>query len=134
GWSQLSSKTQSLKQPGQLIIADYFMTAAALNYYLDSDTIPALNHPMNTKHGRQLQLSLMHLLYRDTPDEPALLVVEHTALKLPQQIPFYQQSCQQLKGLRLVGDLSIRQGSKLYYFFQTNSGSCELPPIIYHEH
>lgn len=134
GWSQLSSKTQALKQPGQLIIADYFMTAAALNYYHESAVIPSLSHPMNTKHGRQLQLSLMNLLYRKTPVQPALLVVEHTALKLPQQIPFYQQSCQQLNGLRLVDDLSIRQGSKLYYFFQTNSGSCELPPIIYHEH
>ncbi len=135
GWQQLAVKTEQLQQPGQAVIADYFMTAAALSYYRDNSTpVPALAHPMNTKHGRQKQLALMGLLYQDSLQQPALLVVEHTALKLSQQIPFYQQSCEQLNGLRLVDDLSIRQGSKLYYFFQTHANRCEIPPIIYHDY
>jgi len=135
GWTQLKAQVDELQQPGQLIIADYFMTAAALSYERDGQAlIPALVHPMNEKHGRQLQLTLMNLRYDETPEQPALLVVEHTALKLAQQIPFYQQSCEQLNGLRLVDDLSIRQGSKVYYFFHTNARTCDIPPIIYHDY
>ena len=135
GWQQLSSRIQKLQQPGQMVIADNFMTAAALNYVQNRQTklIPALSHPMNQKHGRQKQLAMMGLLYRDTPEQPALLVVEHTALKLAQHIPFYRQSCEQLDGLRLMTDVSLRQGSKLFYFFQTGTGNCEFPPIIYHD-
>ncbi len=135
GWPQLAAKVKQLQQPEQLLIADNFMTAATLNYYLEAKTlIASLPHPMNGKHGRQTQLAMMDLLYRDTPNQAALVVVEHTALKLPQQIPFYQQSCQQLNGLRLVDDLSLRQGSKVYYFFHTNAGTCEIPPIVYHDY
>ncbi|KAA3642092.1 MAG: phospholipid carrier-dependent glycosyltransferase [Proteobacteria bacterium] len=135
GWQQVTAKTRELQQPGQVIIGDYFMTAAVLNYQRNEQTlIAALPHPMNQKHGRRQQLALMNLLYQDTPEKPALLVVEHTALKLHQQIPFYQNSCRQLNGLRLIDDLSIRQGSKIYYFFYTNAHSCDIPPIIYHDY
>ncbi len=135
GWPELTAKVEQLHEPGQLIIADYFMTAAALNYsHNDRTWVPALAHPMNIKHGREMQLSLMNLLYQETPVQPALLVVEHTALKLTQQIPFYQQSCAQLNGLTLLDDLSVRSGSKLYYFFSTGGGDCDLPPIVYHNY
>ncbi|GAA4822096.1 membrane protein [Marinicella pacifica] len=134
GWQQLAAKTEQLQQPGQAVIADYFMTAAALSYYRDNTRpVAALPHPMNVKHGRQKQLALMGLFYQDSPQQPVLLVVEHSALKLSQQIGFYQQSCEQLDGLQLVDDLSIASGSKLYYFFVSNSGYCELPPIVYHD-
>ncbi|MCX7544516.1 ArnT family glycosyltransferase [Marinicella gelatinilytica] len=136
GWQELAAKTNELQQPGQTIIADHFMTAAALNYYYDDSQylIPALPHPMNQKHGRQKQLALMNLRYTDSPNQSALLVVEHTALKLTQQISFYQNSCQQLNGLRLIDDLSVRHGSKIYYFFHSNAGECDIPPIIYHDY
>ncbi len=137
GWQQLSKHLESLKQPEQQLIADQFMTTAALNYYLKSPAvnyIKSLPHPLNRKHGRQQQLKLVGLLEESIVPESSLLVVEHTALKLTQQIDFYQASCQQLNGLTLIDTLSIRHGTKLYYFFLTGGEKCQMPPIVYHQY
>lgn len=137
GWQQLSAYVERLKQPGQQLLADQFMTAAALNYYRvkqSDDYIKSLPHPLNSKHGRQQQLKLMDLLEPSTVPENSLLVVEHTALKLTQQIDFYQATCRQLNGLTLVDELSIHGGTKLYYFFLSGSGDCQMPPIVYHQY
>lgn len=137
GWQQLSAHVDTIQQPKQLLLADQFMTAAALNYYQvkQSDVyVKSLTHPLNQKHGRQQQLKLMGLLEESTVPENTLLVVEHTALKLTQQISFYQATCRQLNGLNLMSDLSIRQGTKLYYFFHSGSGDCQMPPIVYHQY
>lgn len=137
GWQQLARKTSALKQSSQPLIADNFMTAASLNYYRpkqQSTYIPALAHPMNQKHGRRVQLELMGLLFNKTPENTTLVVVDHTALKLSQQIPFYQRSCEQLNGIRLIDQLSIQSGAKLFYFFHTNTGDCDIPPIVYHDY
>ena len=133
GWKELAYATQKqIKNTGiQYIITDQFMTLANLKFYLDGDqTITTLTHPLNQKHGRQLQLEIMGLEQSATKGKN-LLVVEQTALKLEQTIPFYQMACKKLNGIKLRDTLDYQQGIKSFYFFETGVGICEIPPIIY---
>ncbi|MCX7552944.1 glycosyltransferase family 39 protein [Marinicella sp. S1101] len=135
GWQQVSTYTDEVLNQHQAsqVIADNFMTLAQLRYYSDQQNIiTVLPHPLNSKHGRDLQLKIMELMHQPT-DNSSLLVVEHSALKLQQQIPFYQQTCAQLGGMKLVDSLDLFAGIKTFHFFITGQGECQMPPIIYHE-
>ncbi len=135
GWQQLTRKTDELTEHHQLkqLVVDNFMTLAQLRFYTTKAAAPkSLSHPLNDKHGRTQQLALMDLLQPQSSD-PGLLVVEHSALKLTQQIPFYQAACQQLHGMQLIDSLNHAQGMKSVLFFKTGGGKCELPPIFYTE-
>ena len=132
GWQALATHTEEVKiaENLQQVTTDHFMTLAALQFYGKSDwQLKSLDHPMNSKHGRATQLQLMNMI-RDS-DKQQLVVVEHTGMKLSQQIPFYRQVCQQLNGLEWVDSLSLEQGLKVYYFFRSGTGRCQLPPIYY---
>jgi 4-amino-4-deoxy-L-arabinose transferase-like glycosyltransferase len=136
GWEQLASHTHELAEQLQVneVITDHFMTFSTLSYYagegLQLSVLP--NHPLNQKHGRQAQLAIMG--YPNLANQPGqLLVVEHTALSLEQHIPFYLNLCATHGGIRLVDQLSIRQGLKSYYYFISGEQLCELPPIHYLE-
>jgi len=135
GWQALAAYTEEIKSAENLqpVTTDHFMNLAALEFYGDDDwQLKSLDHPMNSKHGRAKQLQLMQLM-RNSNEESQLLVVEHSGMKLPQQIPFYQQACQSLNGLEWLDSLSLEQGLKVYYFFRSGTGQCQLPPIYYIE-
>lgn len=142
GWKQLSQKTAELLRHYRhhSVIADHFMTAAQLAYYLPEQTtkkpltIKSLSHPLNHKHGRDLQLQLMGRQALLNEQVQALIVTEQTALKLNRQIDYYLDLCQQTKGMRLLDSLSIQSGSKIYHFFEPNrQAGCQLPIIAYAE-
>lgn len=135
GWKELSLKTEMLLNTASVnaIIADNFMTFSTLKFYLKKNfPITALPHPLNQKHGRQVQLDIMQYTQKESKNNN-LLVVEHSALKLEQAIPFYQQACQTLNGIKLIDTLDYAEGIKSFYFFETGHETCELPPVIYTE-
>lgn len=135
GWEELSAHTEQLlmKNKDYSFLADNFMTLSQLKFYSSSNIqIKSIPHPLNIKHGREKQLEIMNLSQQKT-DSPHLLLVEHTALKLEQQIPFYQNTCNHLNGIELIDSLDLFNGLKTYHYFRTGNGKCQLPPIIYHE-
>ncbi|VAW46420.1 hypothetical protein MNBD_GAMMA02-1711, partial [hydrothermal vent metagenome] len=136
GWQQLAAHTDELliRQNRQDLLTDHFMTLAQLKFYAKHiNNLRALPHPLNTKHGRAKQLEIMGLLAAQS-DESQLLLVEHSALKLAEVIAFYQSTCAHLNGIKLVDSLDISQGLKRYHYFETGSGVCEIPPIVYYEY
>ncbi len=131
GWKELASATeQHIKNKGLTqVVTDQFMTLAELKFYLSEDvSLSSLPHPLNQKHGRQKQLEIMRFVQPKTTKK-SLLVVEHSTLKFEQTIPFYQHACEELNGIRLIGSLDYQQGIKFFYFFETGTGTCELPLI-----
>jgi len=135
GWQELALKTKdlSIKYATHLVVADNFMTLAELKFYLpESGQLTALSHPLNIKHGRQVQLDIMQYTQEKTTNKK-LLVVEHNALKLEQTLPFYLQACDTLNGIKLIDTLDYAEGIKSFYFFETGHGACQLPPITYIE-
>jgi hypothetical protein len=135
GWEELAKKTDEIVKTtsAKSITTDNFKTLSTLKFYLNTDLdITVLQHPLNRKHGRQIQLDIMQYTQQET-NQNKLLVVEHSALKLQQSIPFYQQACETLNGIKLIDTLDYAEGIKTYYFFETGDGICHLPPVIYIE-
>ena len=137
GWQQLAAHTDALliRENHQQLLTDHFMTLAQLKFYAKQiKNIKAIPHPLNGKHGRAKQLEIMGLL-QEKSQQPQLLVVEHSALKLAEQVDFYLSTCEYLNGLKLIDSLDIRQGLKRHHYFKTGVGDglCDLPPVVYYE-
>ncbi len=134
GWHWLQQHTARVQARWALdeVIADQFITLSALAHRRhDTRQLRVSNHTLNQKHGRHAQLQLMGLLQTAPPLEAALLVVEHSALKLQQQPDYYSQMCQSLGGLHWLEQQLTDDGLKVYHFFRTGGGDCELPPLFY---
>lgn len=136
GWEQLAAHTDELlaRENNKSLLTDHFMTLAQLQFYAKNiKNIKAIPHPQNIKHGRSKQLEIMGLL-ESKNNESKILLVEHSALKLTEMIPFYQSSCILLNGIELISSLDVLHGLKRYHYFKTNTdGNCQIPPIIYYE-
>ncbi|MFC3194865.1 ArnT family glycosyltransferase [Marinicella sediminis] len=134
GWETLADKTGQLIrkwQPDQLV-ADHFMTLSTLRYHSTAAVHwTVLPHPLNRKHGREVQLKLMGYSADNDTHTKSLVVIEHSALTTSQQIPFYQDACLQLGGLKWVDSLNIDNGLKTYHFFTNQTTGCDLPTISY---
>ncbi len=134
GWQALADKTTAVSHAGNYdyIVTDHFMTLAQLKYYTDTAKITSLSHPANLKHGREQQLNIMGYIQGKRTGN-GLLVVEHSALKLTQMMPFYLSACETLNGIALTDTLDHAKGLKTHHFFTTGGGQCLLPPISYLE-
>ena len=141
GWDAAtrSTRAQLLSMPrGTLLVADNFMLAAELEFGLDATRpVYALDHPLNAKHGRALQLALWH---RDESAlaslsmRPLLIVVEETMLDLQLREPWSQHLCALWPGLRAVDALDVDQGRKRFLFYRHlpgDSDRCDVPAIAY---
>ncbi|WP_154224000.1 ArnT family glycosyltransferase [Marinicella rhabdoformis] len=134
GWSELAETTQQLMQAHRKtdILADHFMTSAALAYQFDSiKNINTLPHPLSDKHGRSLQLQIMGFQSPSQHAENSLIVIEQTAIKLQDQVEYYQMLCQQLGGLQLLSQMNTKSGNKTYHFFEQHKGQCDMPALFY---
>ena len=140
GWPQLAQATRKIMKRERLdiIVSDYFMTAAELGFELSRNDILVLPHTKNIKHGRQKQLQLMGRLHMpDSPlQQPALLVVEDSTLKLQDKGDYYQRLCQMPGGIRWLSDLVTAGGAKKFVLMRVDpeSPDCQLPAIFYAEH
>ncbi len=133
GWQELAVKTDALlsNKPHKELVVDHFMTLAQLQFYATAPTtMKVLPHPLNSKHGRAKQLELMDLMHVET-NKPELLLVEQTALKLEEQIAYYQMLCEYFNGIELVDSLDFKNGLKNHHYFLTQSEGCQMPPIVY---
>ncbi len=136
GAQLLAKETTTLREQHQKtrIITDHFMTAAALLYHSPYKNIKTMAHTLNDKHGRSQQLEVMNLLLTDPFKSTDLLVIEQTSLKLEQQVDYFMRLCQQSSGIRWLAQTDIRQGSRIYHYFEPSfNGDCALPLLFYAE-
>ena len=133
GWratmQEVAQARPSLKTD-QVLIADNFMTASQWVFVQKTaDRLAVLPHPLNDKHGRWKQLQAMNLT--QLPTQAAPVLIEHTALKTEQMIPFYMGACARLGGVTFEQSISAVQGSKLFHLLTSHSGNCDIPLVSY---
>ena len=139
GWQTLSQTVKRMQKQYNLdnIITDYFMTAAELAYELDrAESIQVLPHAKSVKHGREKQLSIMGMLLTQPSSykQQAILVVEDSTLKLQDKAKYYSQLCDYFKHVSYIESVNFSHISKQFHLFKVNnteSQSCEIPPLFY---
>jgi hypothetical protein len=141
GWTAVGAATQTrlaMMPSDTVVVADNFILAAELDFALrGAKHIIALDHPLNSKHGRALQLALWDRDEGAVPmvvQHPILLVVEEHALELELREPWNRHQCALLPGLRAVGESSVDEGRQRFLFYRHDpgaSGRCDAPALAF---
>ena len=145
GWREIGQavRTQARLRPDARVVADNFMLGAQLARVLgDERPVHVLDHPLNRKHGRALQLALWGLdeaaLAAAPPGSPVLLVVEDSAIRPRDRLSWYQHWCTRLSDLQQLGRLSLDEGRKRFILLTATLGAgdpaaCVLPAMAYRD-
>jgi len=142
GWHEVGEWAAGLarRRPQRTLIADHFMGAAQIDFALrDARPVYALAHPLNVKHGRAAQLSLMR---RDEAALEAggwrtgLLFFEETSRREIDRVPAALALCERFGSVRRVDELVLFGGRWRWHAFEVTprragaaSGRCELPAM-----
>lgn len=135
GWEEVAAATRDTlaELPARTrLVADNFMLGAQLSLYLGRDDVQVLEHPLNAKHGRALQLELWQLLARTRPEGPVLLVVEDTARPGRQRLQGYRYLCGWAGALASPRVLNVDHGRKRFLLFvlpPAGADGCVLPAM-----
>lgn len=141
GWGEAAAAAReelATMPPGTRLVADNFMLGAQLAFLLDGRQVDVLEHPLNRKHGRALQLDQWGLLSRGRADwgaEPVLLVVEDTARSLKDRLKAYRQLCAAAGGLPPARVLNVDHGRKRFLVFRLapEPTPCVVPSLAWLE-
>ncbi len=134
GWREIARvvhRQAAELPPSGVIVADNFMLAAQLELALGMERpIYSLDHPLNRKHGRAMQLQIwqrdakaLAALPRGTP---AVFVAEQTATKPSLQPAWQRDWCDQFATLNHLGALSLHEGQKRFLVYRASTGN--MPP------
>ncbi len=142
GWREVGEWAAGLarRQPQRTLIADHFMGAAQIDFALhDARPVYALAHPLNAKHGRAAQLSLMQ---RDEAALEAggwrtgLLFFEETSRRELDRVPAALALCERFGSVRRVDELVLFGGRWRWHAFEVTprragaaNTRCELPAM-----
>lgn len=152
GWPQAAQEVRRhLGADGRtLVVADNFMLAAQLDFELASvPRVFALDHPLNRRHGRALQLGLWGLDEAGLRDRAAgrraLVVVEESALSIGERPAWVRRLCTRFEPLSFKGEIVLAGGRKRFLYFSgrvraetapppasaLDTARCDLPPHAY---
>ena len=139
GWPDVSREVAAAlaKMPaGTRLVADNFMLGAQLAFALDRGDVGVLEHPLNAKHGRAVQLAdggLLQAGRADWGDAPVLLVVEDSARPLRERLQGYRGLCERAGALPPAQVLNVDQGRKRFLLFRLagDETSCRLPALAW---
>jgi hypothetical protein len=139
GWSDIAREVRAelaAMPAGTPVVADNFMLGAQLSLALDRGDIPVLDHPLNHKHGRAVQLADWGLLSAgraDWGEGPVLLVVEDTARRLQHRLQGYRDLCALAGGLPAPRVLNVDHGRKRFLLFPITGREtgCVLPALAW---
>ena len=141
GWQSVGADTHrrlAAMSADTVLVADNFILAAELEFQLaGAKRVIVLDHPLNSKHGRALQLALWNRDERAlsaVEEHPVLLVVEEHALELEFREPWNRHLCALFPGLRAVGETSIDDGRQRFQFYRHDpaaSGRCDAPALAF---
>jgi hypothetical protein len=139
GWHEIAAEVRKelagLPEDSRLV-ADNFMLGAQLSLALDRGDIVVLDHPLNRKHGRAVQLADWGLLSagrRDWGVGPVLLVVEDTARPLKSRLEGYRALCASAQGLPPPRVINVDHGRKRFLLFRIVAASpaCVTPALAW---
>lgn len=131
GWREVGHRVEqalAALPAGAVVVADNFMLAAQLAFHLrGSRAVYSLDHTLNSKHGRALQLAIWGLdeagLAGLGEGRSALFVVEQTATK-PEQRPAWQRHwCERLRLGAPAEALTLYRGRKRFLLYRTELGA-----------
>lgn len=130
GWNAAAEvvRRQARSLPAEgWIVADNFMLAAQLGFALgDADRVMSLDHPLNAKHGRALQLRLWQrdgqALDALPSGAPLLFAVEQSATKPNAQSAWQRRWCDHFGQLEPLGALTLYEGRKRFLFYRAETG------------
>ena len=139
GWEEIAGQVRATlagMPAGTRLVADNFMLGAQLSLALDRGDIGVLDHPLNRKHGRAVQLADWGLLSAgraDWGDAPVLLVVEDTSRRLQHRLQGYDELCRQAGGLPAAQVLNVDHGRKRFLLFPMPSppAGCQRPALAW---
>ncbi|GAB2504432.1 ArnT family glycosyltransferase [Arenimonas alkanexedens] len=139
GWAEITRHVDHAlaRMPDDtVLVADNFMLGAQLAFALDRGDVVVLEHPLNAKHGRAVQLRDWGLLSAGRADwgvAPVLLVVEDTARPLKQRLQGYRELCARAVALPPAEVLNVDQGRKRFLLFRMLPGAegCALPALAW---
>lgn len=110
GWDEIAQATRGLER----VAADNFMLGAQLAFARSEPRLPILDHPLNHKHGRAVQLALWGQGTAAPPRDTGWLVIEDTAVALRDRLVHRQHLCQRLGDLPLAFTAEIDHGRKRF--------------------
>ena len=138
GWGELAETVRLVRaqMPDDTrIVAGDFKLGAELGFALGNPRIEVLDHPLNHKHGRAPQLRLWGLESDGRRDQPVLLVVNATAVKLKELLNYYQGLCDAAGALPPARVLNVDHGHQRFLLFslppQRQAGPCVTPALAY---
>ncbi|MEZ5463896.1 MAG: glycosyltransferase family 39 protein [Lysobacteraceae bacterium] len=114
------------------LVAGDFKLGAQMAFALGQPRIPVLDHPINHKHGRALQLALWDLEPRLSrqPTASRLLLIRDDGAAWSERNAFYVALCAEAGGLRLREVLPVDGGAQRFVLLEQVSPEqgCEIPP------
>lgn len=128
GWNEVAAAVRSQRRADDVLVADNFMLAAELRFSLaDPRTVYSLDHPLNGKHGRTLQLHDWRVdegALRELPRGlPVLIVVEETATKPWLREAWRHRLCEHFGTVRPLTVVDGPGGGKQFVLFRASSGA-----------
>ena len=135
GWNEAAETTRDLlgRPPfaDRVLVADNFMLAAELDFAFDGErAVYALDQPINSKHGRALQLRLWQ---RDEAalnalgSRQVLLVAEPTARRERERADWMRSLCTRVADLAPITSLDLYNGRKRYRWYGGVAAPADAP-------
>lgn len=142
GWDEIGAHVRERLAelpPDTRVVADNFMLAAQLAFALDRHDVGVLDHPLNHKHGRAMQLQVWDAI--TTPRDatrPTLLVLAEDATPPREALDWHRQVCMQAGGLPPAEVFSVDRGRLRFLLFPIMAGKsprlaaeeCPLPALL----
>jgi hypothetical protein len=141
GWPEISRRVGAELDalPADTVVAaDNFMLAAQLSFALGGREVFSLDHPANTKHGRQGELGRFGLdqaaLRAAVGQRPLLLVLDEDASRLRQRPDWFRGICEQFPSAVMHFELPIHHGRKRFFGYLQSpaaAAACVPPALAY---
>jgi 4-amino-4-deoxy-L-arabinose transferase-like glycosyltransferase len=138
GWREAAGLARLIEphlEPQTRLIADNFMLGAQLAFELDRpDSVWVLDHPLNAKHGRALQLRIWDRDQRAAAalaPLPRVLIAELSASKRDAVVDWMSGFCATLGPLKLMSDYALLADRKRFAVLAPTARGCELPAVGY---
>lgn len=118
GWQELADATRAAladAPPGTLLVADNFKIGAQLGFVLDNPAIPVLDHPLNYRHGRAVQLQLWGLTAAaEATGVPKMLVIGVDDVRYKELLQHYHRRRQDWGNLRPWRSVNVDHGARRF--------------------
>lgn len=152
GWREAAAGVERrLALRGRMpVVAGNFMLAAELDFELpDVPRVYSLDHPLNRRHGRALQMALWGLDERGLREaragERVLVVLEETTRKIGDRPAWVRRMCSRFDTVAFLGETRVADGRKRFLYFAGRvrgepgpapasavpTEDCDLPPHAY---